>query len=51
VPPALARLTIQVPSSRRELLRRAVNGEKIDFAAIPASADTDLVEVRFVKRP
>lgn len=48
-PPALARLTIQVPQSRRELLQRAVNGEKIDFSAIPASSETDLIEVRLVK--
>jgi len=48
-PPALARLTVQVPQSRRELLQRAINGEKVDFSAIPASSETDLIEVRLVK--
>lgn len=48
-PPTLSRLTIQVPQSRRELLLRAINGEKVDFSAIPASGETDLIEVRLVK--
>jgi hypothetical protein len=48
-PPALARLAVQVPQSRRELLWRAINGENIDFSTVPAGTETDLVELRLVK--
>lgn len=39
------RLMIQVPASRDELLERAIRGDRVDFTAIPAGADTQLLEV------
>ncbi len=39
------RLLIQVPGSRRELLRRAILGEKIDFTAAPADSDSQMLDV------
>jgi hypothetical protein len=43
------RLTIQVPASRYELLKRAIRGERVDFSAIPAGASTQLLEVNLRK--
>ena len=39
------RVMIQVPASRRGLLRRAILGERVDFSAIPAGAAMQLLEV------
>jgi hypothetical protein len=39
------RVTIQVPASRYELLKRAIRGESVDFSAIPAGATTQLLGV------
>ncbi len=39
------RIMIQVPSSRYELLKRAIRGDRVDFSAIPAGPSTQLLEV------
>jgi hypothetical protein len=39
------RLLVQVPASRMDLFKRAIRGEPVDFSAIPAGAETQLLEV------
>jgi hypothetical protein len=39
------RLMVQLSASRMELLKRAIRGEPVDFSAIPAGAETQLLEV------
>lgn len=48
-PPA-RRLIISVPDSRRDLLRRAISGEKIDFSAIPAGGRSEILNVTLTPR-
>lgn len=44
------RLVISVPDSRRELLRRAIAGEKVDFSAVPAGGSAEILDVTLVPR-
>jgi len=39
------RLMVQVAASRLDLLKRAIRGERVDFSAIPAGAETQMLEV------
>ncbi len=49
IPPAegesVTRLILHVPKSRMDLLRRAIAGDPVDFSAIPASADGEILQV------
>jgi hypothetical protein len=48
--PGAGRLMVQVPDSRADLLRRAIQGDKVDFTSIPASPETTLIEIQIGKR-
>lgn len=39
------RVTVQVPQSRMELLKRAIRGDQVDFSAIPAGTATQMLEI------
>lgn len=39
------RFMVQAPASRMDLFKRAIRGEPVDFAAIPAGSETALLEV------
>ncbi|MGH8047116.1 MAG: hypothetical protein ACREKL_07710 [Chthoniobacterales bacterium] len=39
------RVVVTIPASRIELMTRAIRGDSVDFSAIPAGANTDVLEV------
>jgi hypothetical protein len=48
--PGGGRLMVQVPDSRADLLRRAIQGDKVDFTSIPASPETTLIDIQIDKK-
>jgi|GEM_PF-7085725 len=48
--PGAGRLMVQVPDSRADLLRRAIQGDKVDFTSIPASPETSLIDIQIDKK-
>jgi hypothetical protein len=48
--PGGGRLMVQVPDSRADLLRRAIQGDKVDFTSIPASPETTLIDIQIGKK-
>jgi hypothetical protein len=45
---AVRRFVIKVPSLRRDLLASAIRGEQVDFAAMPVTLETKLLEVKLI---